>query len=262
MKHQQKLIFTQLLSDYGRLQAENERLKASEKNTPSLDWQLYAKRHDRIDDGEGLDVSDDEGDWDADELEARAVRRVKYDPNTNGHVMKEKYTTEWRYASPEDTAYAEMSTHRMAENNFDIMTLLSHGGEDSSSELTICDHAQRKSCGFSYREHHHLYERISSQLLYYRLASVFGMPPVAEVDGYKCAWWAHLVFIGPDGKADKDGEFRETGYLSLGDWKVSSTASFQGDSKEVLDKALALMSFLTGLNCPHTYDGIVCGTQA
>lgn len=93
------------------------------------------------------------------------------------------------------------------------------------------------------------FERISSQLLLYRLTVVFGMPPPRESDGYKCCWEVEL--------RHSDGG----SVLRLGDYKGAANASFYG-AKEASDDALQLLNFLTQLECPHTYDNTVAGRPA
>ena len=75
------------------------------------------------------------------------------------------------------------------------------------------------------------------------------MPPPQEVDGYKSCWEADLQY--------HDG----ASLLSFQDYKGGADARFHGTAEASVD-ALKLLNFLIGMECPHTYDGIVAGTRA
>ena len=99
----------------------------------------------------------------------------------------------------------------------------------------------------------YMYERISSQLLQYRLTVMFGMlPPSDNVDGYKGCWEA--TFLHHD---DGDGISR----LTFSEHKGSAMFRFIGSAEASLD-AIELIKYLCGNEFPHSYDGIVAGTQA
>jgi hypothetical protein len=82
-----------------------------------------------------------------------------------------------------------------------------------------------------------LCERISSQLLLYRISATFGMPPAEECDGYKSCWDACL--------------HHEDGYstVSFGDSKGGSTVKYYGTNK-ASDDALNLLNYLVGPTFP------------
>ena len=90
---------------------------------------------------------------------------------------------------------------------------------------------------------------MSSQLVLYRLTVTFGMPPPKEGDGYKSCWEVDLQHC--------DG----VSVLRLEDYKGAAEPRFRGTAGASVD-ALKLLNFLVGMNCPHTYDGIVAGTRA
>lgn len=118
------------------------------------------------------------------------------------------------------------------------------------SEMEKCEHEDRmgmcitcmslQNCAF--------WQRISSQLLLYRVAVTFGMPPPRELDGYKSCWEVKLKH--PDGST-----------LTLYDFKAAASLQFLG-SRAAADDALELINFLAGMNCPHTYDGVIAGRLA
>lgn len=90
---------------------------------------------------------------------------------------------------------------------------------------------------------------ISSQLLYYRLSVLFGMPPAVETDSYKVCWETTLKHA--------DG----SNYLELGDYKGSVRARFWG-SEVASQDGLKLISHLVWPNLQHTYDSTIAGLQA
>lgn len=87
--------------------------------------------------------------------------------------------------------------------------------------------------------------RISSQLLYYRLTTTFGMPP--RVSAGIRAW--HVELQHSDGSV-----------LILCDSKGTARAWFEGSGKGS-DSALELLDYLTGMTCKHPY-GMIAGRVA
>ena len=92
--------------------------------------------------------------------------------------------------------------------------------------------------------------RISSQLLLYRVTVVFGMLPQSdEVDNYKTCWAAKLHH--------NDG----CSTLDLYERKGSAEVAFWGTTGAETE-ALELLNFLCGNDIPHTYEGILAGSEA
>ncbi|KAH8761617.1 hypothetical protein F5883DRAFT_562538, partial [Diaporthe sp. PMI_573] len=88
-----------------------------------------------------------------------------------------------------------------------------------------------------------LHDAVSSQLLYYRLAVVFGMPEPVITDEYKTCWSVVLQF------RDK------TGRLELSDSKGGAWAAFCG-SEDASKAALWFLGWIVSDQVPHTYDEI------
>jgi hypothetical protein len=244
-EHLQKLVFAQFLSKYAGLEKRNEHHRIHEWLTPFLDWNLYSKEHDLIEFPEEIDPQNDAEEHDLNEVPEQ------FDPQsdenkTNGHVLKAKFLELWHHATDRELREpAEGETNRdLWQNRFDPLNVCSHGDE---GKFTVCnafdDCENTPPCGFLPREHRYLSHRISTQLLYYRVATTFGMPPAHSTDAYKVSWKAILQH--------KDG----TSQLYLNDWKGNAHSSFSG-TKEAREDALELLNFLTGLNCPHPFGHI------
>ena len=95
-------------------------------------------------------------------------------------------------------------------------------------------------------------DRISSQLMLYRIIVMFGMiPPEIEgyEDRYKSCWECMLVHA--------DGQSR----LSLYDYKGWASLKFKGSEAASKD-AMDLLNFLCGRGVPHSYDGVLAGLPA
>jgi hypothetical protein len=252
------ISFKQVFRDHARLVKGNKRYKVTERRTPHLDWLLYTRPHGRIkspDEGEIVVVEED-GNSDEDHSGGsqsnKALRNDMNEPR-NSYLLRVKFLQQWRYAiEPElATFFSEQISHRIQQNktHFDNSTLCSH---DLEGELAVYEYSEHSKhppgYGHGYDAHKSLDDKISSQLLYYRLTTIFGMPPQRKLNAYY-TWRATLIY--------KDGE----SCLEVGDCNGSATVYFHG-TKEAKASALALLSFLTGLNCPHPYEGVVAGTQA
>lgn len=92
-------------------------------------------------------------------------------------------------------------------------------------------------------------DSISSQLLYYRLATVFGMIPQSVSDQCKCYWTADLLCESGKGR------------LCLDEHKGAAGVHFYGNEESSVE-ALKLLTFFVGNKIPHSYDGILAGTIA
>ncbi|RVX73815.1 hypothetical protein B0A52_02705 [Exophiala mesophila] len=88
--------------------------------------------------------------------------------------------------------------------------------------------------------------RISSQLLYYRLAAVFGMPPPRPSDGYHLTWSAKL-------------QHTDMSVLIFSDHNGGIGAWFTG-YEDGSQSALRLLNYLTGMQC-RTGNGTVVGRR-
>lgn len=95
-----------------------------------------------------------------------------------------------------------------------------------------------------------LAQLISSPLLLYRIVVNFGAPPSTNTDGYKSGW-EFIIRNRDDPKCS----------LRISDHKGWAQAIFYGGRKASTE-ALQLFDWLTGDNCPHSYDYTPCGASA
>ncbi|MCJ1309052.1 hypothetical protein MMC25_002707 [Agyrium rufum] len=164
----------------------------------------------------------------------------------NGHNLISEFPKAWSYASESDAddRSFDRSDDHVHWGAFDLMYKL------PDSDLRVVSRAEQTQAGYTFHDENGLfYNRISSQLLQYRVTVVFGMIPQDESDGYKCQWLAELIY--------KDGKSR----LRLDEHKGSANVHFTGTA-EASTEAVRFLNFLTGNNIPHTYDGILAGTVA
>jgi hypothetical protein len=299
--HQKGLIFTSLIKQYKTLQDDSARLEALEGRTPWLDWALYARGHDRIPRAHGEfdgDDADDDADDDDDDHEhantdadrdedaahvgdlitfeedlARSAAKHAHWRETNPHGIKKILREKWTYATSSQHELYERSFNVFRNPHFSVMSLLIHGAT-AAGKMEMCNEQDQMGggggedakCKFQWNEHHYLWDKISSQLLYYRVTSMFGMPPAVEGDGYKVAWWAELAYKGDqagrgattartpvEDSAPEASEVEVLAILQIGDWKGSPSASCRARDQKSLDAALELLNFLTQVEMPHTY---------
>ncbi|ETI28016.1 hypothetical protein G647_00465 [Cladophialophora carrionii CBS 160.54] len=104
---------------------------------------------------------------------------------TNGFVLNAKFVYQWRHATAAERndSPEERRKHGLCPVDFEPSEFYSHG---DGGELVICNSSyvaetenwgKRTPLGYGSFEHKPLSSRISSQLLYYRVAAMFGMPP-------------------------------------------------------------------------------------
>ena len=74
------------------------------------------------------------------------------------------------------------------------------------------------------------------------------------LDRYKGCWHSMLVL-----KDEEQGSI--TDHLTLTEHKGSAQCWYVG-TKEGSQKALELVSYLVGMKCVHSYDGVLAGRQA
>ncbi|KAK7424061.1 hypothetical protein QQX98_000671 [Neonectria punicea] len=100
--------------------------------------------------------------------------------------------------------------------------------------------------------------KISSQLLLYRLIAMFGTPPKLPEEGsntarYKTIWEYPLHWTADQGRNKSTLWFR--------DWKGAASVHFSG-SEEASEAALKMLEWLVSDNVVHPYDGVLAGNQA
>jgi hypothetical protein len=214
---------------FNKVRAENTRLREIEQKwerltqfCPILDTQIYLRSNREL---------NEEDDTVADE---------------------ERVLTElWYYKDADDGNEHERTARASSPipKSWNSSDLVSESPNEELGIFVLSDPSTRYSRNPPERGHRDLWERISSQLLFYRLAATFGMPPPVETDGYKSCWEITLQH--------RD----DSSTLEFYDYKGAAKARFFG-SDDASEDALKLINFLVGMECLHTYDGIVAGTIA
>ena len=230
----QRLLFSKLRSEVVRLQKIEKCYAYLEQWIPYADRLLYvpaARRRIPYPDN----YSDDEN-HEPNEDDDESVQE-------NGYTLQERYRDTWSYSSDDgirEQSWTDDSVYwSCTELSFEPPTL----NLELKDRKTLWDlRSGTNSPGY-------FSERISSQLLQYRLTVMFGMMSPIETDEYKCCWGAYLLH--------KDGR----SVLVLDEHKGAASGHFSGSPEASVD-ALGLLNFLCGNNIPHSYDGILAGTVA
>ena len=231
----QQILFGSLRKQHARLIEKADKWDHLTRFCPHIDSQIHLTRA-RAEPGDGLDEE-------------------------NGYNQRQKFVNTWSYISEDDDG-SEI------ESVGDVEGSLSgglYGGrkairdiswhtydlirESPELELKLVDRSLSARRSYSSTWCDGFWHQISSQLLLYRLTVVFGMPPPKETDGYKSCWEIDLKH--------RDG----ASVLSFEDYKGGASTSFRGTSDASCD-ALKFINFLIGMNCQHSYDGVLAGTVA
>jgi len=219
----QHLLFNKLRAENARLREIEQKWERLTRFCPSLDTQIYLRPQRRLND---------------DGIVAYEERRV--------------LTELWYYKDRDDDNEQERVMRRSSpipKKGWDSLGLVSESPDEELEIFVLSDPSTQYSRKPPGRRQRYLWDRISSQLLFYRLAATFGMPPPVETDGYKVCWEINLQHY--DGSST----------LEFYDYKGAAKARFFG-SDDASEDALKLINFLVGMECLHTYDGIVAGTIA
>jgi hypothetical protein len=212
---------------FSRLQTENARLREVEQK-----WCQLTRKCPRIDTQIYLSSTRIEPGCGEDE--------------ENGYNQQGVFQDQWSY--PIESAGSRAGScgpGLVCDTEWDHSNLVS---ESPDSDLTL-HYCLTTQCACWRMPRQNFSHRVSSQLVLYRLTVTFGMPPPKKGDGYKSCWEVDLQHC--------DG----VSVLSFEDYKGAAEPRFHGTAEASVD-ALKLLNFLVGMNCPHTYDGIVAGTRA
>ena len=163
----------------------------------------------------------------------------------NGYNKREKVQGNWSYVAED----SDLRRYRVddAATTWHSSELACKPSESDLGLFVPLSRAERLTTSYYWSSS--FSHRISSQLLLYRLTVTFGMPPPRETDGYKSCWQIQLLH--------RDG----VSILNFSEHKGAASARFYGATDTSVD-ALELLNFLVGMNCPHTYDGVVAGAIA
>ena len=208
----QEVLFTSLRNETNRLREKETQWSRVLKDRPSLDTEIYEREHTSIGPGDG------------------------------GYRMQRNFRQTWSCVSnAEDVIIGAHST----------LDTIWRGSRDLTYEVETPGSDQGGSYTFDPSNGHRnflpLWRRISSQLLFYRLTVVFGMPPSRRLSVRTC-WEVKLRHL--DGASA----------LLFRDHKGAVEATFVGNAASN-DDALQLLNHLVGFNCPHPFAGILAGTM-
>lgn len=220
----QHLLFNKVHAENARLREIEQKWERLTRFCPSLDTEIYL-RPNRV-------LNED------DEIAAYEEKRV--------------FTGLWYYRDIGDDNEQERAVRissPIPKGGWDCSDLVSESPDGELAIFVLRDPLTQHSKKPPGRRQRYLWNQISSQLLFYRLAATFGMPPLVETDGYKSCWDISLQYCD------------DSSTLEFYDYKGSASVRFFG-SDNASEDALKLVNFLVGMECSHTYDGIVAGTIA
>lgn len=229
----QSLVYSSCRDEINRLRAIEQKLVVLDRRMPKVDKEIWATTH-RV---------PGEEDWEEDKEDSDTINPCK-----EIRLAQEK----WSYADPDGVNPVTQRLSALNRDDEQYLSWYSLGDlffDEDNSKFHIMNLSKALDSSETFRIPPQLEDRISSPLLLYRTTVIFGMPPQSETDGYKYCW--HLVLQHSSGK----------GTLELGEHKGCPRARFQG-TKAASDDALDLISLLTFVKMPHTYDGTVAGTIA
>jgi hypothetical protein len=219
----QHLLFNKVRAENARLREIEQKWERLTRFCPSLDTQIYLRSNRQLNEDENPAYE-----------EKRVLTELWYYKDTDGDNEQECVM---RMSSP------------IPKRGWDSFELISESPDEELGIFVLRDRSTQHSRTPPGRRHRYLWDQISSQLLFYRLTATFGMPPPVEADGYKVCWEINLQHY--DGSST----------LEFYDYKGGAKARFFG-SDDASEDALKLINFLVGMECLHTYDGIVAGTIA
>ena len=178
--------------------------------------------------------------------------RANYDHQDDIYEKQQQIARKWNYEGDDDVATSPAAGRTSDNVYWDSWSIY----WNSESGLYVYDPEAQKREWMDFsrqdlrlRMANRFTNRMSSQLLLYRIACIFGMPPQKECDGYKSCWGVCLRHCS--GASN----------LVLDEHKGAISVHFQGSSEDSQD-ALGLINLLVGTECLHTYDGIIAGTIA
>jgi len=240
----QRLVFSRLRTEHARLLEVDQKWCALKSHCPSTDIEIYLNsRRTYEEDDEEDEQEDDQNGYDLQEIQNQWSYPVGAHENEDGgreNIARPAGNAEGVEATEEEGESLE-AKRNVEWHKSNLVA------DSSDSDIRLCFHNSGPWCDCMSRWLNT--RRLSSQLLFYRLTVVFGMPPPREQDGYKSCWEVDLQY--------SDG----ASVLSFYDYKGAGNLRFSGTSK-ASDDALKLLTYLFGMKCLHTYDGIVAGTEA
>ncbi len=212
-EHPQRLILNQLLDDHSFYLERSGILSEIEDRTSPVDWQLRTWANYDIDkpvetsESQPSDTFDPaSGDMGANvetssmTKEERKTKKNDDISETNGYVLKELFRKQWDYTTTRIESFGRvdkyhfnmesLNSHDSPDSDFRICIALRHSYQDASTGERACRNCDVPRCfeenfcpcddwcdgHYKLNEQHYkINEKISSQLLYYRVTVIFGM---------------------------------------------------------------------------------------
>jgi hypothetical protein len=290
---QQELVFAQMLKDHRQLKVvekEHVEIQRVLSHVPSADRVVIFSCGKRL---EGFKKKEEYG-----ETRGVAPAHVEHEEGVDEGKSEESeilglderfiqrgraFQDVWRYATEDDQANMEDRGTAWSLKREGKRVSWFSGGGTASHELWQATHdSPLKLYDFNWtadgRQRHYdfcynnvteeqmrnsyprsFFQVISSHLLLYRLTVTLGPPPsdlmeTQHIDEYKCCWGTLLVLQ----EAESDTILS---HLTLYEHKGSASVGFTGTA-EASEKAMALLSYLVGPDCAHTYDNVLAGNLA
>ena len=177
------------------------------------------------------------------EMDADGRVNLEHDP----YCLRKHFTTRWGVLEDQSETGWDPPQRGATVNWSDTDMVAQTEGKESGLWVDL---EQKSYLRCAYTRNTSLIDLISSPWLLHRIVANFGAPPFTKNDPYKCSW-----SFGFWNQEDP------TCYLQISEHKGSPQARFVG-GKKASNEALQLLEWLSGANCPLSYDYTPCGIHA
>jgi hypothetical protein len=241
----QRLLFSRLRKEVIRLREIEKKWSRVTKECPYVDREMYLIAEEWTDLDYDSDCSEDSYSY---------FERWEFMPQADGGITS-------AFPDPDDVDHDDgdpnlplLAPQRIRENGdpifrailgSDLVTWNSYQlyADSPASRMKICSHSQGDNCLTCHPDKGTCFwQRISSQLLFYRLMVMFCMPPAREPLSDRIGWEMQLQY--------RDG----ISILRLEDYKGTAHATFQG-TPEGSARALKLLNYVTLATHTHPASG-------
>ena len=231
----QRLLFEELQSEVQRLRQIEGSWRSMNENCPQLDLELLQTPEPAT-----LGSQSEEGKMDSEQI--RGIERILIARRRTNPDFLDKHDWEiiyfsdiWSYSIEEPKSSTPSKYHWQGFQ-------LSLGSSDKRLKWDPLGNVEEYPLSA-------LARRISSQLLLYRIISIFDMPVTREdFEQYSSNWEVLLV------------HHQGVGVITLRDDKGYPAVSFHGKTEASSNDALELLNFLCGKRCKHPL-GMASGTR-
>ena len=208
-----KLMVKHLLAERKSMVSQLEGFKAVKDFMPALDWDIATSHERLVDFGGDKDGSEDGVD--------KPERSGK--PACDMYGLRKAIASEWSYTEFRDEGLKPVRW-------FSAGGLRARSRDADFEDVDLYDMARATGLLFS--------EKITSQLLLYRIIIMFGLPKEDMADGYKSHWGVCLQWSHDDSR------------VQFYDYKGWASTQFHG-TKEGSEAAMKLLHYLVSKELPH-----------